>query len=62
MQDWSTRTVTQHCATECGGCTAAGAAKLDPADYLAPVNEYCCAFEAGQYFNTKGAAGAVPDL
>ena len=39
-----------------------GAAKLGPADYLAPVNEYCCAFKAGQYFNTQAEAGAFPDL
>jgi len=62
VQDWAARTITQHCAAECGGCAAVGAAKLDAADFLAPVNEYCCAFEAGQYFSTKAPAGALPDL
>lgn len=61
VQDWEARTITQHCAAECGGCGVGGAApQLAAAESLAPPQQYCCAYGSGAYFAGPGGA-AVPN-
>lgn len=58
VQDWSRRTVTQHCASQCGGCSGRPTPRL--ADSMAPPDQYCCAFAAGAYYaGPNGTAAAA---
>lgn len=53
VADWAARAVTQHCASECGGCAAATPVLGGrPADRIAPPHDFCCAYGEGQYFRT----------
>ena len=46
-QDWSSATVTQHCAEECG-CPATPVLRSS----LAPLRgDFCCGFESAAYFS-----------
>jgi hypothetical protein len=57
VQDWSRRTVTQHCASQCGGCAGRPTPRL--ADSMAPPDQYCCAFAAGAYYAGPNGTAAV---
>lgn len=45
--DWTNRTVTQYCASECGGCEASPSLRTSM-DAL--PSDFCCTFPAGQYW------------
>ncbi|EFN59929.1 hypothetical protein CHLNCDRAFT_132994 [Chlorella variabilis] len=57
VQDWQRRTLTQHCAAECGGCAGRAVPRL--ADSMAPPQAYCCAFNTGAYFAGPGGAAVA---